>query len=449
MNNPTPAVEPFDNVADSTDWLPTPLSGLAAVEAALRCQVCKDFYKTPMLTSCNHTFCSICIRRVLSSDSKCPLCRASQQEFKLRSNWSMEEVVAAFTQARPIVLDFATTRPPASTDSETPKRKVDDIEDEQQASSSQPSSKRLRSSTRLSKSRGLEAKAEMARQESHIPDSEPTLYEPDDGLVACPICWQRMRPLLVDKHLDTSCPGEPQPRPPPPQPSRHHSSRATTLTSTGGTRTVSLPQPSTSKPPPERLPALNYSMLKEQQLRNRMRDLGIATTGSRPMLEKRHKEWMTIWNANCDSLRPRRKAELLHDLDVWERTLGTRAPTSSRSLHLGAQIKDKDFDGAAWAAKHDTSFRDLIASARRNRVQAAQQQQSNNPGDEGKEETETDKPGMGVGMVTDKTTELPQSATPGPGFIDLTGGMALTPPHKQSNGENEAVDLGPGTTVIS
>ncbi|RYC58398.1 hypothetical protein CHU98_g7821, partial [Xylaria longipes] len=36
----------------------------------------------------------------------------------------------------------------------------------------------------------------------------------------------------------------------------------------------------------------------------------------------------------------------------------------------GAQIRDKDFDGAAWAVKHDTSFKDLIANARRTRAQA-------------------------------------------------------------------------------
>jgi E3 ubiquitin-protein ligase RAD18 len=28
-------------------------------------------------------------------------------------------------------------------------------------------------------------------------------------------------------------------------------------------------------------------------------------------------------------------------------------------------VKDKDFDGAAWATKHDTSFKDLIANARK------------------------------------------------------------------------------------
>ncbi|KAI0456433.1 DNA repair protein rad18 [Xylaria acuta] len=371
----------FDSVADSTDWLATPLSGLSAVEAALRCQICKDFYRTPMLTSCNHTFCSLCIRRALSADGKCPLCRAGEQEMKLRSNWSMEEVVAAFTQTRSAVLDFARRPPPTlSTRAEAPKRRADDVAidngDEQPPSSSQQrSSKRLRSSARPSKTRSIETTAEMARQEAHVPDPEPSPIEPDDGLVACPICWRRMKAVQVDRHIDTSCPGEPQPDPTPPaQPSRRSSSKPTSRTNVFAPSSSSPSSTFLSnnkpQPPPDRLPALNYSMLRETQLRKELIDQGLSTSGNRGMLERRHREWVMIWNANCDSQRPRRRAELLHDLDVWERTLGSRAPTGSRAANTGAQIRDKDFDGAAWAAKHDTSFKDLIANARRTRAQA-------------------------------------------------------------------------------
>ncbi|KAI1437916.1 DNA repair protein rad18 [Xylaria sp. CBS 124048] len=379
----------YDSVADSTDWLPTPLSGLSAVEAALRCQICKDFYKTPMLTSCNHTFCSLCIRRALSADGKCPLCRASEQEMKLRSNWSMEEVVAAFTQTRAAVLEFA-RRPPSpspspspspattSTISDAPKRRVGyiSIDDDD----SEPSSKRLRSSTRLSKTRGMEATAEMARLESDIPDTEPMNIEPDDGLVACPICWKRMKPVQVDRHIDSSCPG-PQPCPPPPPrlPSYGNppkSIRMTGTPSTSSSRTRFHPptisnKPQPPLPTPDRLPTLNYSMLKETHLRKELNELGLSNSGNRAMLERRHREWVMIWNANCDSQRPRRRIELLHDLDVWERTLGSRAPVlrGAAAAANNTGIRDKDFDGAAWAVKYDSSYRDLIENARRTRAQ--------------------------------------------------------------------------------
>jgi hypothetical protein len=126
-------------------------------------------------------------------------------------------------------------------------------------------------------------------------------------------------------------------------------------------------QNSFQKPSPkmERLAHLNYSLLKETALRKKLVELGIPAAGSRQQLERRHIEWVTLWNANCDSSRPRKKGELLNDLDVWEKTQGMRAPSLISSLNSGSQVLSKDFDGAGWAAKHGQSFQDLIASARR------------------------------------------------------------------------------------
>lgn len=88
-------------VADPSDWLQSSIPKLAPVESALRCQVCKDFFDTPMITSCSHTFCSLCIRRCLTSDGKCPVCRTNDQELRLRRNWAVQEIVDSFQIARP------------------------------------------------------------------------------------------------------------------------------------------------------------------------------------------------------------------------------------------------------------------------------------------------------------------------------------------------------------
>jgi E3 ubiquitin-protein ligase RAD18 len=60
-----------------------------------------------MITSCAHTFCSLCIRRCLNNDGRCPACRAQDQELKLRFNGAMEDLVEAFKKARPEVWEFA------------------------------------------------------------------------------------------------------------------------------------------------------------------------------------------------------------------------------------------------------------------------------------------------------------------------------------------------------
>jgi E3 ubiquitin-protein ligase RAD18 len=152
-------------IADSTDWLATPIPSLSAVDSALRCQVCKDFYTTPMLTSCSHTFCSLCIRRCLQSDHKCPTCRADDQEMRLRKNGAMEELVEAFQRARPEVLEFAKRPPVVVQRSISPKRKRESVDD-----NGSPIKKRTRA--------GRKATASQASQ-SVVLDSE----EDDDEYV--------------------------------------------------------------------------------------------------------------------------------------------------------------------------------------------------------------------------------------------------------------------------
>lgn len=195
MESRTRNDEAYD-VAYSTDWLSTPLSPLMHVEEAFRCQVCKDFYTSPMLTSCNHTFCSLCIRRALAADGKCPLCRAGDQESKLRGNWALREAVDAFTKARKALLEVARTPQqledtiPAS----PPKRsssQMEDIEDGNDVNSS----KRPRMSTRSSRTKGAEATAAIMRAEVGAPENRDQMdYEP--GKAPRSTCQIRVRSLM-------------------------------------------------------------------------------------------------------------------------------------------------------------------------------------------------------------------------------------------------------------
>ncbi|RCI09105.1 hypothetical protein L249_4933 [Ophiocordyceps polyrhachis-furcata BCC 54312] len=356
---------PIDNVPDPSDWLSTPLSGLAAVEASLRCQVCKDFFATPMITSCSHTFCSLCIRRALLNDGKCPLCRAPDQELKLRRNWTAEEAVNCFTSARPATLALARRKRKAEDvdDGDNGGEEVQGKEGEDDGDQSQPK-KRLRTSARLSKA----ATAPAQSQEDFVPASDDDEdFRPDDaaadGLVPCPVCQRCMKEWRVFQHLE-SCPG----------PSTQGGSR-----SNDG---KSSPQLRSKDKPPDRLPALNYSILKENALRKKLTELGISSQGPRALLERRHKEWLTLWNANCDATNPKKRSHLLQDLDLWERTQGGRAPVPTRLVSAAAAVKDKDFDTVAWAAKHDSSFKDLIASARKSKLEATKRPEANGSADE-------------------------------------------------------------------
>ena len=123
-----------------------------------------------------------------------------------------------------------------------------------------------------------------------------------------------------------------------------------------------------SRQPPkamERLPQLNYSLLKDNALRKKMSELGLPNSGPRALLIRRHTEWINLVNANCDSRSPRTKRELLHELDIWDKTQGRQVCNSSSGGGGSSSVMDKDFDGAAWATTHDNDFQNLIARARR------------------------------------------------------------------------------------
>lgn len=140
----------FD-LPDSTDWLATPLSLLAPLESSLRCQVCKDWFDNPVITSCSHTFCSLCIRRCLSTEGRCPTCRTSDQILKLRRNWAVQEFVETFQNARASVLELARKEAARllrgdsqGAESSSKKRKVAHEEQSDNPQLSNPSPQRVR-----------------------------------------------------------------------------------------------------------------------------------------------------------------------------------------------------------------------------------------------------------------------------------------------------------------
>ncbi|KAK0356126.1 E3 ubiquitin-protein ligase rad18 [Friedmanniomyces endolithicus] len=360
------------DVPDSTDWLHTPLGDFAQLETALHCQICKEFYDTPMITSCSHTFCSRCIRTSLSADGRCPACRTADQASKLRKNSALQEVVATFISARPAAIRVARREVEQVTQkgrSGKRKRAVLDSADFEQAQGE--------GRTTRSKSRRTAASQTSTVDTIEVEDSDEGAdgtYEdviesvPDDGLLDCPLgCGKRMKMELVEPHLDR-CEDEKQSE-------KRANSRAQ---GNGNLPRVASRQTGPSR---ERLAELNYSLLKELPMRKKLEEIGIPGWGSKQLMIKRHTEWVNLWNADCDSDHPRLKRELLQDLETWERTQGGRAP-STHGLSNG--VMRKDFDGVGWASKHGDEYSRLIADARRRKGNPAMV--SSSPKDERVEE---------------------------------------------------------------
>jgi E3 ubiquitin-protein ligase RAD18 len=195
----------MESISDPTDFSQTTMPPLSDLDTAVRCQVCKDFFNTPMITSCAHTFCSLCIRQCLSADGKCPTCRAGDQPSKLRRNGAVEEIVAAWTKVRGDVLDTVKQEEDSVEKAAQRKRKfIDEDEDEVMET---PRKNRRQTRTLMRKSSVIPAGSLIIDLDDSA-DGGDGDYNPEnegrfDGLVSCPICNKRMKEAAVNAHLDS------------------------------------------------------------------------------------------------------------------------------------------------------------------------------------------------------------------------------------------------------
>ncbi|KAF2395644.1 DNA repair protein rad18 [Trichodelitschia bisporula] len=302
------------NVEDSTDWLSTTVPGLSRLETSLRCQVCRDFLTSPMITSCAHTFCSLCIRKSLSAEGKCPACREPESVSKLRRNWAVEESVAAWRAVREKVLAVA-----------------------RQEGKSEKGKKRDATEAEME----AELPRRTQRRKVVAIDSDDEEYRPEeernDGLVPCPICSKRMKEADVFGHLD-KCQAERQQRPPP--------------------KTAFNPPPSSQSTPtkrPQNLAHANFGLMKsEVHVRNQLKNAGIPAWGSRDVMMRRHVEWVNMFNANNDAEHPKPRGQLLRELDEWDKFQGGWA----------ARVKKpKETDGQEYIRQHKEHYEELKAAA--------------------------------------------------------------------------------------
>lgn len=204
----------MDPLPDSTDWLQTSLPLFAPLESSLRCEVCKEFYSNPVITTCSHTFCSLCVRRAISADGKCPACKAACQADKLLPNFAVREVVARWAEAREGALELARGAVGKAEEDEeaeigkrgAKKRKAADLEVD--GESGEEGARRTRSRVTRSSSQRGKGVVDEPFEVKDSEDESDVEFVPE-GMVACPICSRHMKEEHVWGHLNSgNCPGE-------------------------------------------------------------------------------------------------------------------------------------------------------------------------------------------------------------------------------------------------
>ncbi|KAJ1723801.1 E3 ubiquitin-protein ligase rad18 [Coemansia erecta] len=389
-------MDSYYDLEDPSDW-PAALPHLRELDQLFRCPVCKEYLDAPMVvTNCGHTFCSLCVRRCLTQETKCPSCRAPTTESELHPNRLVESLLREFRRGRPQLLSTIKAASKSQSVVGRKRPRVSGNTADRDESISAETSKKYSAHVDLTASdienidglSDMEMDGDASRHESASADDTDSDFVPETGSrrvtkrspgkppqrkvttasVACPNCEQDVRQARINWHLDRCLAGlstdDPSPVPTTSATSTQSAAPATS-TSTVTTTKLQLPVLSSNKFSLPRPTKLAYSLLSEAKLRRTLRDLGIPSKGDKHQMQMRHVEWVNMYMANADSVSPVSHRVLLKRLSAWEDALSRQSDTPK------AQILSTPGDVAEHASKYADAFAELVTQAGSNRKKSA------------------------------------------------------------------------------
>ncbi|CCE81808.1 Piso0_002480 [Millerozyma farinosa CBS 7064] len=390
----------LESVSDPSDWNKTKVQGLRELDSLQRCYICKEFLKAPVMTSCNHTFCSQCIREYLLSNTHCPLCKSEQLESNLKKIVLLEELVLCFKKYRPILLELlANGKSDEADDPEAYK----EINDPQATANDNNSINQDIIEIPDDDVGTSEGEPPLKKRLSDKKQSVDSTLPKNDDLVECPICSELMSAeKLQTLHIDQCLNGKSNSSHRSDSTRSSNSSKSHTLrrknspkktnaissffrpvdssVSDSKSRSVkNAPTPSENQPlhsndipihhlsDRKRLPKLDFSSLTTPRLKDKLAALSLPTYGSRVQLESRYNQYYILFNSNLDSNHPLSDKVLRHKLSQWEHSHSTFSNTSlfnTKSPINFKSITDKDFPVKLWLRTYKSDFKELVEKAK-------------------------------------------------------------------------------------
>ncbi|XP_034949200.1 E3 ubiquitin-protein ligase RAD18-like [Chelonus insularis] len=289
--------------------LPHEYSEFKTMENLLTCQICYDYMDTPVITLCSHNYCSLCIRKYLHYKTRCPLCFKEAYENELRPNRILEDIINNYTVIREKLknvikeekdvdnnvnntvdsnsnstLNDVKILQSASGLSEDVNKKNDKDDNEDEKLKFSQTSKDCQFSPNKACSSQSEAKIiENCSSKINEADSKDKGNNNDNKKkIACSVCQVEILLINKDKHAEACTERESHPE--------------------------ILPVNKSERQP---LPKLVLNLMKDSELKKKMKELGLPIQGTRKVLESRYLRYCTLYNAECDKKKPRSIAELL------------------------------------------------------------------------------------------------------------------------------------------
>lgn len=341
---------------EPSDWKSTRVPKLMQLDSLQRCLICKDFLRAPVMTSCNHTFCSQCVRQHLMTNSLCPLCKTEQFESNLKRNILLEEIVSCYQGLRQDLISSLRAEQTPEAQSHTPTHGT-------------PSHNR---------SEDLEI--------IEVRELKPN-RTPEPGSALCPVCNEEMNSdYLQRNHLDLCLNGKKDPklvkmkeRLLPAKRKRADVSlffsrqkRAAAASAEVNHEEFYFNEAHKHHQESKRIPKIDFSSLATSKVKEKLAALKLPTHGTRPQLEMRYNQYYLLQHSNLDSNRPQTDLELRQRLNQWEKSHLAFLVSGGGNAIFGDSLllkplTDKDFPVGLWLERYKDEFRELIKVAKKNR----------------------------------------------------------------------------------
>lgn len=384
------------NVSDATDFSQTSIPQLSQLDTLVRCHICKDLLKTPVLTPCSHTFCSLCIREYLTREPKCPLCLSELRESNLRSEFLVNEIIESYKSVREALLESLKKDQASLQENSLIELNDDDDDEDLQIVATNQKEEVTRSKNEKSVSKVT--KPSTSAGVNSLINTQRNKFKSKEQLAQCPIC-SNFYPIqaLERSHLDECLTMQSlgkgidikkrTPTPPrnPIKSPKQTSSSSKLKRSVDGKDDVSHVDKYLSSfnagARRERLPKVNFASMNLSQIKQKLASLGLPTIGSRQNMIARYNHYEILWNSNfCDAIEPVDESELRRQLVSWEAShnpsngngstniiskMMRRANQGSSYQKLLTDFKKDNFQRKTWIRMFNKDFKNLIKEAKR------------------------------------------------------------------------------------
>lgn len=263
----------YDEYSDEFLWSSTPpfdeqkedplLQHLTSLDESMRCPICRLVFTIPvMIPSCKHCFCSECIRKSLKAGlrgmkrkSECPVCRQLTDERELVSNYSLGEISKTWSDTRSHL--YTTLATFYTNNPSNPKNVPNNMSN----------------NSSISKQDGSCTET----------DDDDDDKKDEEFSISNKATKKRKRSAI--------------------------SMEKTSITTATTTTTAHRLRP---KPTP------HYHGMKRKEIQNLLKKDGLSILGTDAEMKERHKEYLLLYNAECDAQYPRSNQEIVKTLQQRE-----------------------------------------------------------------------------------------------------------------------------------